>query len=114
MKQTTRETTSELPIDLINFLKAKRGIEVAKINQFTQYTTVKEYMPNLQNCFDFRIDIDFNSREKSDKGRLNKSHRLHSSAIYHVKGLGFNCVAKPDAFAATYAAHSLLSKNGGH
>lgn len=77
-------------------------------NKYPNWEEKIHYVPAFMNCLDFRVDVDFNSKYTDHKGKVLESNKLHDSAIYYVEGMGYQCVAKPSAFAATYAAHSLL------
>lgn len=99
-KSITRDKRSLMPQEIF--------YGYAKPGTFAEWETKQQYIPNLKNCIDFRIDIDFNSKVTDHKGKPLESNKLHDSAIYYVEGMGYQCVAKPDAFAATYAADKLL------
>lgn len=93
MKSIKREKSTSIPEIIWNLNKSNKGIIFIESQQ---------YLPNFMNCVDFKIDVDFNGKS------MYESNKLHDSAVYFINGLGYHCMAKPSAFAATYAANNLL------
>lgn len=121
MKTIRRDKRSLMPEPIHKFLLSQKTHDHNSNPVFEEKT---QFLPHLMrkdeknegssivqaNCVDFRIDIDFNSKEADHKGKPLESNKLHDSAIYYIEGFGYQCIAKPDAFAATYAANDLLKK----
>jgi predicted RNase H-related nuclease YkuK (DUF458 family) len=60
------------------------------------------YIPQNEQIHLFEVHVDFNGKDKFE------SNKLYSAAVSYVQSAGYKCVAKPDGWAASYAADRLL------
>ena len=98
----------ELSFEVAEYLK--------KMNLLKKEKTDEYYKPIWDHVKKFLIHIDFNGKaggvmkrgKKVRSTKKNTSNDLYDSAIWESRRLGYDCIAKPDGFAATYAADNLL------
>lgn len=67
---------------------------------WTEVNMVVELAEKLADLAEINVHLDLNRDPKF------LSHRLLESSVGYIKSLGYNAIAKPDAWAASSSAHS--------
>lgn len=85
-------------------LQIEKVIVHLKEEGILYYKNPEDYMLSAytSSIADIVVHVDFNDEEQ------HLSHNLTSASVSYFAGLGIRAIKKPDAFAATYAAHGYL------